>query len=64
MLDAFIIEELKRREKERRDREQERPRIDLPQVDPEAAAEHERERKAPRKEQGSSRGVVRLPLRS
>jgi hypothetical protein len=31
MLDAFIIEEIKRREEERRRRESERPRVDLPE---------------------------------
>jgi hypothetical protein len=56
MLDAFIIEELRRREREQRDREQ--PRLDLPLDD------RERPQKAPKDEEkdDAQRGIITIDL--
>ena len=62
MLDAFIIEELRRREEAARRREAERPRLELP-LDPEADAHNDPEinrDKSSGKNQGS--GVVVIEL--
>ena len=52
MLDAFIIEEIKRRE---RDREQDRPRLELPLTDPTRPRSKDDERD---EEDGGKRGVI------
>ena len=50
MLDAFIIEEIKRREEERQDR---RPRLELPIPEPTPHRQNDR-----REEEDPQRGVV------
>lgn len=51
MLDAFIIEEIKRREREREERDTERPAIHIPPPEPSRPA-HQSEEEKP------NRGVV------
>ncbi len=51
MLDAFIIEEIKRREREREERDSERPAIHIPPPEP-SRPPHQSEEDKP------SRGVV------
>jgi hypothetical protein len=60
MLDAFIIEELRRRE-EAEKRKQERPRLELPLYDQSKAyrpSDEERGRRDDDEEEKSDRGVV------
>lgn len=52
MLDAFIIEEIKRRDEEHRRRESERPRIEMPDNPPVIIPSRQGEEEAP------PRGVV------
>ncbi len=52
MLDAFIIEEIKRREEEYRRRESERPRVDLPDEPPPSRPSRQGEEESP------PRGVI------
>ena len=52
MLDAFIIEEIKRREEEHRRRESERPRVEMPESPPIPIPSRQGEEEAP------PRGVV------
>ena len=55
MLDAFIIEEIKRREQERQRRESERPAIHIPLPEPGRAPQQSEEEKP-------QRGVVIIDL--
>lgn len=48
MLDAFIIEEIKRREKEREQRDSERPSIQIPLPEPSRAPQQSEEDKPQR----------------
>jgi hypothetical protein len=48
MLDAFIIEEIKRREEEHRRRESERPRVDVPDDAPTSPVRQGEEENPPR----------------
>ncbi len=57
LLDAFIIEEIKRREQER-EREENRPRLDLPLPMPSRPHRQNDERQDEDDEDGPQRGVV------
>ena len=56
MLDAFIIEEIKRREAEREQKERQRPKLEIPRRDRDDEDEAEREEEKPQ------RGVVVIDL--
>ncbi len=58
MLDSFIIEELRKREEERR-RDAERPRLELP-LHPDRDPYDDRDR--PRDDEGGNRGVVIIDI--
>jgi hypothetical protein len=59
MLDTYIIEELKRRERERLQRERQRPTLEIPIQQPEEKTEEER-RSEPDERSGNS--VVHIDL--
>ena len=56
MLDAYIIEELKRREQEERRRKEKRPCLELP-LEGEVPPDHDQERHCPDPEE-ARRGVI------
>ncbi|HYX92876.1 MAG TPA: hypothetical protein VE782_15025 [Myxococcaceae bacterium] len=58
MLDAFIIEEIKRRERARQDRERQRPVVELPVPPAEAPAR----RRSDEEDDKPPRGVVIIDL--
>ena len=60
MLDTYIIEELKRRERERAQKERQRPSIEIP-VAPRRDDEEEEDRRSEREETPNS-GVVHIQL--
>ena len=60
MLDAFIIEELKRRERERKQQERARPGLEIPQ--PAHDDEAEEDRRSEEKQDRPQRGVIVIDL--
>lgn len=58
MLDAFIIEEIKRREKERLKREGERPRLEIPLPRDDRDDDERKDDEEDRKRAPPKRGVV------
>lgn len=58
MLDAFIIEEIKRREAEREQKERQRPKLEIPRRDHDDDADVERDDAAEKPQ----RGVVVIDL--
>lgn len=60
MLDAFIIDQIKRREEERRRQEQERPVVQIPLPPP--VSEKDKNPPAPADEDEGPRGVIIIDL--
>ena len=60
MLDAFIIEELKRREREQRERESQRPQLEIPA--PGGPLDDRERHRSERTDEKIKRGVVVIDL--
>jgi hypothetical protein len=62
MLDAFIIEEIKRRERLRQERERDRPVVELPVPSPPSDHDRPRRRSDTEDDEKPGRGVVIIDL--